>query len=88
MPFEKGVSGNPQGRGKGSLNRSTKQMRDLVRESVDFAEVVEKLVALSKEGNLTAIKMLFQYGYGNPQSVTDCEKGDEWEAEGLGRACL
>jgi hypothetical protein len=86
MPFEKGQSGNPEGRKKGALNRSTKQMREFIRESVDFAEMVEKLVALAREGDLTAIKMLFQYGYGNPQSVTDCEKGDEWEEGGLSRA--
>jgi hypothetical protein len=27
MPFEKGKSGNPKGRNKGSINESTKQLR-------------------------------------------------------------
>ena len=35
MPFEKGESGNPNGRPKGSKNRSTKVMKKAIAELVD-----------------------------------------------------
>jgi hypothetical protein len=83
MGYEKGQSGNPKGRPKGALNRSTKELRTLIRDTVDFSEIVGKLNTLAKEGNLPAVKMLFAYGYGNPDSVSDSFDRDYSERLGL-----
>ena len=43
MPFTKGNSGNPLGRPKGSLNRSTKEFRELLSHSIDSNKIMEML---------------------------------------------
>ena len=63
--FPKGVSGNPQGRPKGSKNAITllKQSLELqLREqaSVDISAVLEKAVELALEGHPGMIKMLVE----------------------------
>ena len=39
MPFTKGNSGNPLGRPKGSLNHSTKEVRELLSSALDTNKV-------------------------------------------------
>lgn len=65
------------GRIAGTPNKSTKQLRSAVRSSVPFDELIEKLVELSREGNLQAIKMLFEYAYGRPLSTDELEEKEE-----------
>jgi hypothetical protein len=64
--YRKGQSGNPGGRPKGTLNKSTKEIKDLLAEMVDFERLVEKLEDLSKRGNVRAIELLFAYRWGRP----------------------
>ena len=43
MPFTKGNSGNPLGRPKGSLNHSTKEVRELLSSALDTNKIKEML---------------------------------------------
>ena len=43
MPFTKGNSGNPLGRPKGSLNHSTKRVRELLSSTLDTNKIKEML---------------------------------------------
>ena len=43
MPFTKGNSGNPLGRPKGSLNHSTKEVRELLSSALDTNKINEML---------------------------------------------
>jgi len=41
MGFKKGESGNPEGRPKGSLNKTTKDIRELISEALDTDKIVD-----------------------------------------------
>ena len=56
--FPKGVSGNPQGRPRGSLNRTTLLMRDLLAS--DGEEVVKRAIADAKEGKPIALRLVLE----------------------------
>ena len=43
MPFTQGISGNPLGRPKGSLNHSTKEFRELLSSALDTNKIKEML---------------------------------------------
>jgi hypothetical protein len=63
--FQKGKSGNPLGRPKGSKNQITllKQALELqLREQAEpeMAEVLQTAIALAKEGNVAMIKLLLE----------------------------
>lgn len=63
--FPKGVSGNPEGRPKGSKNQITllKQSLELqLREQAapDLGKVLEKAIELALEGNPAMIKLLLE----------------------------
>lgn len=54
--FRKGVSGNPAGRPRGSRNRSTELLRELMQEGGEA--VVRKLVEQAKSGDRVAIRLV------------------------------
>ena len=56
-PFEKGQSGNPAGRPRGSRNRATRAMQKLLDGECDA--LTRKAVELALEGNTTALKLCF-----------------------------
>lgn len=57
MAFQKGVSGNPSGRPKGSMDK-----RAMLRVLLEpFAvELVSKLIEQAREGNMQAMKLLIE----------------------------
>ena len=79
IPFKKGQSGNPNGRPKGSLNRSTIARKWLeVNQSLKNPLTGENetmsqedlmtlaLIKKAREGDVTAYKALMDSGYGAP----------------------
>jgi Family of unknown function (DUF5681) len=61
-PWPKGVSGNPAGRPRGSLNKSTINARRLAQKFLDEAvePVFQKLVEMAKGGDTQAIKLVVE----------------------------
>ena len=55
MPFEKGESGNPAGRPRGSRNRATLLMEGLLAD--DAEAIGRKAIAMAKQGDMAAIRV-------------------------------
>jgi hypothetical protein len=66
MPFEKGQSGNPAGRPKGIPNRLTKYREQV---AAHLPEIIDKLVAMAKGGDLQAAKILVDAVIPKPKAV-------------------
>ena len=56
--WRKGVSGNPSGKPKGSLNRVTLAIQSLL--DGEGEELTRKAIELAKEGDLTALKLCLE----------------------------
>src|SRR5262249_4470495 len=54
MPFQKGESGNPTGRPRGSRNRATLLMENLLAD--DAEAIGRKAIAMAKQGDRAAIR--------------------------------
>ncbi len=78
-PWEKGESGNPEGRPKGSKNFTTKVREALEKISEGSAETAEVglIKAILKnaivKGDVTAQKMIWSYLDGMPVAKTDMD---------------
>src|SRR5262249_377063 len=55
MPFEKGESGNPAGRQRGSGNRATLLMEGLLAD--DAGAIGRKAIEMAKQGDMAAIRL-------------------------------
>lgn len=55
-PFEKGKSGNPAGRPKGSRNHATRLAMELAEGQLE--NIMQNLIELALQGDLMAIKLL------------------------------
>src|SRR5499426_2613528 len=55
MPFEKGESGKPAGRPRGSRNRATLLMESLLAD--DAEAIGRKAIAMAKQGDMAAIRL-------------------------------
>ena len=64
MPFIKGESGNPMGRPKGSLNRNTAHLRELISGFLNssFETVTGDFEALQPKGRIKYYCELLQFG--------------------------
>lgn len=56
MPFQPGKSGNPEGRPRGSRNRSTTALRALLESEAE--EAIRTLATAARNGNVSAAKAL------------------------------
>lgn len=74
--FQKGISGNPNGRPVGSLNRSTTDLRVQVRDFLtsNWAKVQEKFDSLEPREQLIFLERLLKYSI--PQMSTISAKID------------
>lgn len=57
-PFEKGASGNPNGRPKGSRNKATLAMQELLDDEAE--EITRIVINRAKKGDMTAIKLVME----------------------------
>ena len=76
MKFKKGHSGNPKGKCPGTLNKSTKEIKELIKSIVDFVPLIKRLAVLANRGNVPAMKILLEYAYGKP-ICNSTDEGDE-----------
>lgn len=56
--FQKGQSGNPQGRPKGSLNKTTLAVQNLLNGQAE--EITQKAIELAIDGDGPALKLCFE----------------------------
>ena len=59
MPFQKGQSGNPAGRPRGSRNKASIRMQEMLEEKADA--LVNKLVELAMGGNIAALRLCLDH---------------------------
>ena len=73
--FLPGSVGNPKGRPK--LGEA---LTDVLRERIDKQEIADKLLAMAREGNVTALKYVFDRIDGMPSQHIEMsnEKDAEW----------
>jgi len=71
MPFEKGNSGNPDGRPKGTNNKLTKQLRETINDFLEtnFESVIQDFEKLTPKERLKFYCELLQYGLPKLQAV-------------------
>lgn len=71
MPFEKGNSGNPDGRPKGTNNKLSKQLRETINGFLEtkFESVIEDFEKLTPKERLKFYCELLQYGLPKLQAV-------------------
>src|SRR6478672_5753669 len=55
MPFEKGQSGNPAGRPRGSRSRATMALQDMLAR--DAESIARTAINLAKHGNIAALRI-------------------------------
>jgi hypothetical protein len=71
-PWQKGQSGNPKGRAKGSLNSSTKDVREVARSIVDDPDYRAALCRRIADGTAGPMEaLMWHYAYGKPKESLD-----------------
>ena len=80
--FQPGKSGNPKGRPKGSKNQLT-LLREAVRDKAEdlvlsnFTDVVEATIELAKQGDATALKILWDRIIPSKRAVEEKVEGQD-----------
>lgn len=79
MPFEKGISGNPEGRPKGAVNKKTSELREMITDFLEtnFEKIRKDFELLSSKERAKLYCDLLQYGLPKLQSMqleTDFER--------------
>ena len=74
MPFNKGTSGNPIGRPKGSLSTTTKLIREHISQAIDGNKIMEMLDKIeSPTEYIKAITKLLPYSIGKVKPYEEIE---------------
>jgi len=75
MPFKKGTSGNPIGRPKGSVSRTSKLIREHISQAIDGNKIMEMLDKIeSPTEYINAISKLLPYSIGKVKPYEEIEE--------------
>lgn len=69
-PFEQGKSGNPNGRPKGSRNKTTMAMLELLDEEAEA--ITRRVIERAKKGDMLAIKLVLERVTVNNLMLSSC----------------
>ena len=74
MPFKKGESGNPVGRPKGSLNKTTQEIREQITQAIDTNKICEMLNQITNPTEyINAITKLLPYIVAKKRPIVEQE---------------
>ena len=74
MPFKKGESGNPVGRPKGSLNKTTQELREQITQAIDTNKICEMLNQITSPLDyINAITKLLPYIVAKKRPIVEQE---------------
>lgn len=72
MGFKKGESGNPEGRPKGSLNKTTNNIREALSKAIDTDKLIDMLNQIEEPIDyINAISKLLPYVTGKVKPIED-----------------
>ena len=75
MPFKKGTSGNPIGRPKGSVSRTSKLIREHISQAIDGNKIMEMLDKIdSPTEYINAVSKLLPYSIGKVKPYEEVEE--------------
>jgi hypothetical protein len=75
MGFEKGKSGNPEGRPKGALNKTTNEIREFISKAIDTDKIKCMLNQIEDPVDyINSVSKLLPYITGKVKPTEDTEK--------------
>ena len=75
MGFEKGKSGNPEGRPKGALNKTTNEIREFISKSIDTDKIKYMLNLIEDTVDyINAVSKLLPYITGKVKPIENIER--------------
>jgi hypothetical protein len=76
MPFEKGTSGNPQGKPAGTKNKNSVQIRSMIEQFIieNFHVIVDDFNKLPEKERYKVLCNLLQYTIPKPQAEIGFER--------------
>lgn len=76
MPFEKGISGNPQGRPVGTKNKNSVQIKSMIDQFIieNFHVIIDDFRKLPEKERYKVLCSLLQYAIPKPQAEIGFER--------------
>ena len=77
MGFKKGESGNPVGRPKGSLNKTTNEIREFISKAIDTDKIISMLNQIEDPVDyINAVSKLLPYVAGKVKPIDIIQEED------------